>query len=359
MKRQISFGSIEQFRNTITNIGHRARFSGVDTTGNNIYDEDIKLPTVVAIGSEKIHGTNASICFSNSTGLWIQSKNSIITPENDNFGCAKWATERSDIWKNLIIKLANAHNVDLDTQIISVFFEWCGGSVQKKSAVTGLDKLAIIFQHYKVSTLDPTSDIDSFWNKAVVESNYVSDNDSGIYNIMDFPNYEFKIDFEKPSVLQNKFIEQVMSIEANSPVGQAFGIDGNIGEGIVCTFMYKNKLFRFKVKGEKHAGGCKVKTLTPVDLEQEQKIIEFANYACSQSRLDQAWQEIFNIGSSNPVIPTIKYTGNFIKAVITDVIKEESDIIKDRELDPKSINGTISKISRVWFMERLNKEVGI
>lgn len=36
-----------------------------------------------------------------------------------------------------------------------------------------------------------------------------------------------------------------------------------------------------------------------------------------------------------------------------------ADIMAERELDPKSINGVISKVARRWFMEQLDKEAGL
>lgn len=42
------------------------------------------------IASEKIDGTNACVAISDSGEMWAQSRNKIITPEQDNAGFAKW-----------------------------------------------------------------------------------------------------------------------------------------------------------------------------------------------------------------------------------------------------------------------------
>ena len=76
-KEFIGFGSIEQFRNVVKDITHITRFSDKDVEGNNIYYNN-KLPTITIYGTEKIHGTNANVLYSNRTGLYIQSKTTLL-----------------------------------------------------------------------------------------------------------------------------------------------------------------------------------------------------------------------------------------------------------------------------------------
>lgn len=372
MKRHISFGSIEQFRNVVTSVTHRARYVGKDENGDAIYDKHVKLPTITVTGSEKIHGSNAAVCYSHLDGFWVQSRENIITPYNDNYGCAEWAENNKVLWMRIIMALGLFHEIDLNTHIISVYFEWCGGSIQKNSAVTGLDKRAMIFQHFKVSPVeqsvmnDPNSEDEAAYWRETIYSVTLDDNhifpvnipDSNIFNILNFQTYMFEIDFEHPKLSQNALVEKVAEIEANSPVGQAMGVDGNVGEGIVCTFMYKDKLFRFKCKGEKHSTS-KVKTTKPVDEDKERAKIEFANYACPAWRLEQAWDKTFKRGTNEEVVPNVNGTGDFLRAVIADVMKEEQDVMQEKGIDPKECNGMISKVARTWFMEQLDKEAGL
>lgn len=46
--------------------------------------------------TEKIDGTNAQICITDDGRMKIGSRNRWVTPENDNFGFARWATEHRD-----------------------------------------------------------------------------------------------------------------------------------------------------------------------------------------------------------------------------------------------------------------------
>ena len=58
MKRLIPFESIEQFRKVVKDI-------------NFINGKNEILPTLNIIGTEKIHGTNAAVCYSNDDGFWV------------------------------------------------------------------------------------------------------------------------------------------------------------------------------------------------------------------------------------------------------------------------------------------------
>jgi len=368
MKRFITFGSIGQFRNIVKDISFSAQYIGMDEENNEaMFDKSIPFPVINAIGTEKIHGTNAGVCFSNSDGFWVQSRKNIIdAPNNPNFteapdnaDCAFFAYEKYEAWMQIIKALALHYNIDLDREIISVYFEWSGGNIQKKSALSGLDKRAIIFQHFKVSPLEPQlnnagEEVSARWLETKT-THYLDDVESNIFNIMNFPKVELEIDFNHPSIAQNKMIELVKELEKNSLVGQAFGIKQNIGEGYVFTLEFKGKIHRFKVKGEAHAKGSgKVKTLKPVDEELENKKIEFVNnIACKEFRLDQIYNEVFDVLNGGE--GDIKRTGDYLKAVVTDVMKEEADIMEEQELTPKMVNGMISKVARGYMLSRVNR----
>ena len=306
------------------------------------------LPIIKAIATEKIHGTNAGLSYSAVDGLWVQSKNNIIGNLDGHFGCPFFIHSKIDEWWDIIILLANEYNIDLDEKIITIYFEWCGENIQKNSAVSGLSKRAVLFQHFKVSPIGPNRDIESIWLETKANNNWVSNPDNNIFNIMDFKTWEIEIDFNKPFEAQNKMIEIVNEIEPNSPFGQSFGKE-NIGEGIVVTFKHQGNIYKFKVKGEKHSV-TKVKTLKLIDEEAENKIIDFANYACVAWRLEQCWHELFETES-----PTPKKTGEFLRLVVNDVMKEEVDIISEKGLDIKKVNKAISKVARQWFFEQLDQ----
>lgn len=372
MKRFISFGSIGKFGDVIKDVKHKASYKGYDEEKKEvIYDRFAVMPTLKVVASEKIHGTNAAVCYSNPDGFWVQSRKNIINSEKDNAGCAFVAEQNQESWMEIIKNLAEQHDIDLDNNIISVFFEWAGGNIQKNSACSGMDKLAIIFQHFKVSPLEPQTgddgkELSAYWLETKVEDalcegeigiGFVDRPFSNIYNIMNFTTWEFDVDFSAPMLSQNKFIDLVLkTVEPDSPLAKQMGISGNIGEGVVCTLSYKGDVHKFKVKGEKHSAS-KVKTLKPVDNEKEQAKIDVAKKVTPAWRLEQMYNELFDVINGGK--GDIRKMGDFLKAVNKDILKEDTDVIAEASLIPKDIFGHVNNISKNWFKEQLDREVGL
>lgn len=67
--------------------------------------------------TEKIDGTNACIAIHNDGTYHVQSRNNIITPENDNAGFAKWV---QDHWDTIQLLGPGYH-----------YGEWWGGNIQR------------------------------------------------------------------------------------------------------------------------------------------------------------------------------------------------------------------------------------
>merc|ERR1712232_1257231 len=181
----------------------------------------------------------------------------------------------------------------------------------------------------------------SRWHETLVNNIAVENPNANIYNIQNFPTVQVEIDFENPAAAQNQMVLLTESVETDSGVAKFFKVDKNVGEGWVWTFRIPSGgLVRFKTKGEKHAKSkvkkFKVKTLKTVDEAKEKAKVEFANYACPAWRLEQAWQTTFGI-ENEKMAPTKKEMGNFLRAVIADVMKEEMDVLKEKELKPKDV----------------------
>jgi hypothetical protein len=101
-----------------------------------------------------------------------------------------------------------------------------------------------------------------------------------------------------------------------------------------------------EVKGEKHSSS-KVKTLAAVDVEKLNSIKEFVDYAVSESRFNQALENIFP--NNEPI--DVKKMGDVIRWVVNDVIKEEMDTMVENQLEPKEINKYISSKVREMFFK--------
>lgn len=347
MSRFIDFGSIGQFRSIVKYI-------------NSKYQKPID--PIVVIGTEKIHGTNASICYSKD-GFWVQSRKNIITKEKDNSDCASIAYQYEDEWTSIVMDLVSEYEIDLEKEIVSIFFEWCGGNIQKKSCVSGMEKKAIIFNHFKVSPIekeiDDNGDETGFrWIETKIGEKFVENPESNIYNVRNFPTVKLEIDFSELHTAIDKMSVLVDKVETNSGISNFFNKPENIGEGWVWTFIDKyGDLQRFKTKGDKHSKS-NVKKLESVDIETEQAKIDFSNYATPAWRLEQAWQTVFGI-ENDIMEPSMKGIGKFLSAVMADVYKEEKDILEEKGLTQKQVNPLIAQISKNWFIKEFNQNLNM
>lgn len=101
------------------------------------------------------------------------------------------------------------------------------------------------------------------------------------------------------------------------------------------------------MKGEKHSSS-KVKKLASVDVEKLNSIKDFVDYAVTESRLEQGLGEI---GLD------MKKMGEFIKWISQDVFKEESDTMKENNLEMKDIGKELSNKARKWYIEQYNSNI--
>ena len=363
MKRMIKFPSIEQFRGVVKQIQERACYIGKDEDGKAIFDYLKPKPTLTFTASEKIHGTNAGVCYSIPDGMWAQSRENIITVEKDNAGFAFFVSQNEEALKLIITKLADEYCVDLNSHIISLYGEWAGGNIQKNSAMSGLDKAFVIFEHFKVSPIEPSEDEKALWFKTEVSypitnvkrfipqhENRKNPNEgmNKIFNIMNFPTYDFTIDFNAPERSVNEMIKLVEEvIEPASPLGKSFGKEENIGEGVVCTHLTEDgALIMFKVKGEKHSNS-KVKTLNVVDTEKLNKIDKCVEKICHTWRFEQGLVEVF--GSDYDKTIDRNKMGEYLKWVAQDTLKEELDIIAEFGFEPKDVMGRVQEKAKKYF----------
>ena len=345
MKKMIKFPSIEQFRTVVSNVNRHFNFVGLDENGEAIYDPTLPKPTITFKGTVKIHGTNAAVSY-NAKELWAQSRENIITPEKDNAGFAFFVESNKEAFYELFAQVMDKTIPwpDPYKNTITIYGEWAGGNIQKGVGVCNLPKSFFIFG-VKITPHTETEEElkanPAYW----VDYTYLRAPEHNIYNIDDYPTYSIDIDFNMPQLVQNQLSELTVKVEEECPVAKAFGYSG-IGEGIVWTAEFKGNVHRFKVKGEKHSSS-KVKTLAAVDVEKLNSIKEFVDYAVSESRFNQALENIFP--NNEPI--DVKKMGDVIRWVVNDVIKEEMDTMVENQLEPKEINKYISSKVREMFFK--------
>lgn len=342
----VSFPSIEQFRNVVREVKHRATYVGQDENDQPIYNPSAVLPTLSFLGSVKLHGTNAGIVYNWDELSFeyiphVQSKNNIITPMKDNAGFATFVhgidTDR------ILTQIMRSHPMDYTPQKIAVFGEWCGGNIQSTVALNGLAKMFVII----------AIKIDNEWLDYEALRT-IKNPDEKIYNIFDYPTYEVQIDFNNSESSINNIVKLTLAVEAECPVAKEFGSIG-IGEGLVFRCIdegYSSSRFWFKSKGDKHAGKSKVHKLAPVDDEKIEKINNLVTQLTPVWRLDQMLTETFDLMNGGEL--TKAKLGDYIKAVIGDVVKEELDVIVENGLEVKDVASKISNIARLYYFEREN-----
>ena len=219
MKRMIKFPSIEQFRTIIANVLRQYNFVGLDENGDAIYDTTKPKPTLTFKGTVKLHGTNAAVCWNASSGMWVQSRENIITPEKDNAGFAFFVESHKEAFMELFKQIDSKIMETFTHTTITIYGEWCGGNIQKGVGITNLEKSFFIFGVKITPNPEEETPRPSYW----VDYNYLRSPENKIYNIDDFQTYSMDIDFNMPQLVQNKLSELTIAVEEECPVAKAFG----------------------------------------------------------------------------------------------------------------------------------------
>lgn len=343
MKTHIKYPKIQQFRNIVQDINRVINFTGLDKEGNAIYDASIQKPTLTFRGTVKLHGTNASVCYNDINGFWIQSRQNIITIENDNAGFASFAKTNENEFLELIEQVKKTTKIDTKLHAISIYGEWAGKGIQKGVGISQLDKAFYIFG---VKITKPNdADFKSYW----VSSTNLRNVGCRIFNVEDYKTFSVAVDFNLPQLAQNELIKITERVEKECPIAKAFGIENGLGEGVVWIVNYKDTNYRFKVKGEKHSVS-KVKKLASVDVEKLHSINEFVAYAVTENRFSQAIENTFGKEDLD-----VKKMGDLLRWMIKDILSDEEDTLKENELVAKEVNKYISLKTKELFFNAMRK----
>lgn len=316
------YPSIEQFRNVINAVKTSHDYLGKDEDGNAIYENTEPYPRLAFRGTVKLHGTNASIV-KYADGFAFQSRERVLALDDDNAGF-----------------MAKMLETDLDVlfsrlpfdEYAAIYGEWCGKTIQKGTAINELEKMFVIFGVR----------VDDVWLELPEDLQY---NEARIYNILQFPTFDIDIDFNAPELGQSKLTELTLAVEAFCPVGKFFNIDG-IGEGLVFTCISRPEL-KFKSKGEKHSP-TRVKVINAVDVEMMENIDEFIEAVVTENRMNQGITYL----KEQSLLVDSKNTGEFLRWVVMDVLKEENDTMEANGLDEKLVKKAIATKARSWFMKQ-------
>ena len=337
MIRHISFEKTPNFKSISHEVMGKAIFDFQVNNQKEYEGEPLDLPTVEFHGTEKIHGTNAAVCYNNIDGLWVQSRNNVIKIGEDNCGCAQAVANNEAEWLVLINHILIKHNIDLDAFTLTIYYEWAGGNIQGDNcAVSGSDKKAFIFAYARVS--DDEGHLD--W----VDTKGISNDDCGIHNITDYPSYHITVNFNELERAQ-ELLDSITfkMIEPKSPVGTHFNLD-NVGEGAYYIAKVGTELIRFKHKGDAHGGKPKKKkTQEPINDARVQLLTNVAEQITPVWRLTQG---ITETGAS-----TMKDFGTLLKWIVADIEKEESHMFVDIEY--KEVHKYVVACVKSYFTETI------
>jgi len=343
----IKFPKVEQFRNIVFNVNKHASYEGKDEHGEIIYNPNPVLPKILFEGTVKLHGTNASVRYSPKDGIAIQTRNRVIKKGDggSHFGFTSFILlgETKEFFKDLMIEIHDKLSLQEDDTLI-VYGEWAGEGIQKGVGISSISKSFFIFgikiAHNSEKEDNEWVDVREILNSTITWS-YRHQN---VFSIYDFPVYSMEIDFVNPKLATNELVELINKVEEQCPVALKLGVKG-IGEGIVWTGKWNGRVYKFKVKGEKHSVS-KVKTLAEVDPEVMGAVADFVNYSVTINRVNQAIQE------SNPELD-IKKTGEFLKWIKDDIFTEEIDVLGASNLTPSEVQKEVSTRARQMLMEKI------
>ena len=344
MQKFFKFPSIKQFRNIVRDVEY------------NENNKKIRFERTV-----KLHGTNASIVYNllptHSTQphekLYAQSRNNVITPDNDNAGFAKWVDENYNVLHCILGDFASEAlgNWDNETHLV-VYGEWCGKGIQKGVAVNNCEKMFVVFDAYLVYE----DEMDNPRTCSVGISPFEDEPmdfvvpEIGMYNIYQFGGKEVVLDFNDPLTLQTQLEKDAEEVGAKCPVGLHFGYDGP-GEGHVYSAVQRR--YKFKVKSEAHKV-TKTKVFNPAELEKIASVNSFVATTVLDPRMEQGINHLKELGLSTTDMSSLS---TFIPWLIQDVMKEEGDIAEELGLDIKLLNKAIAKKARTYFTIYANRQL--
>lgn len=292
-----------------------------------------------------VHNSNGGVRVNNGD-VRPQSREQLLSMQSDNAGFYSFCHPKFDVFRNMAEKIGSDD--------ITIFGEWCGGNIQKSVALNQLPKHFVIFNVWNSKAGDEGGYI------GLDKLQYTDDelkalNDQEIWFINQIPDYEIDIDFNDPQKGADIITEMTLKVEETCPWGAFRGVNG-IGEGIVWQAV--NRQFDsglwFKSKGVLHKGAAGRKEKVYKKLSATPEHVEGVNTLLDLLlptwRLDQGYDYISDVAGGQP---TNKHTGDFLKWIHADVLKEETDRITANGLTWKDVAGAVSKRAKNYLFMRI------
>lgn len=329
------FTSIDQFKSAVHNVRAYATKTGKP------------LPTIPYIGRVKLHGTNAGVRKEGGK-LIAQSRNGELSIGNDNAGFAAFVAK--DDVNSYLSMLITEYSDMYNSESVTLFGEWIGPGVQKGVALNELPSRQFVLFKVCIGEGDENRYISVLPDAQAHEFNKV-----GIYFINQIPHFETSVDFRMPDLITPELEAMTLEVEEKCPWAAQFGIEG-IGEGIVWEpadpALASMPGLWFKTKGIKHQKSNKTKPTNVVvaDPVRVQALNDLVDTIVPEWRLDQGLGEL----ATPRDLLTNHDIGAYIKWVMVDTLKEESDTIANNDFDwKKDISKAITLKARLYFAQNV------
>jgi hypothetical protein len=164
VRRHLGFGSTPNFQNLLKEVSRLTDNSGRLAYAN--YNPSLavppteeqkellqnykpEMPVLTFIGSEKLHGENMAVCYSQGE-LWVQGRNHIRTILDDQNGMASFVDSTKQAWLSLFSQIELHTKVAPIAHTFIIDCEWAGSNIQKgNAACSGTEKGAYIFDFWQ------------------------------------------------------------------------------------------------------------------------------------------------------------------------------------------------------------------
>lgn len=296
-------------------------------------------------GKIKLHGTNAGIHFEDGV-MYPQKRSDFITIGNDNAGFAAFVN-------NLVI---NSTAKDM-----IVYGEWAGPGVQKSDAVTQISqKSFFVFSIFDLET--ETMIVEPREIDAILEPIFGSMEEQRIY-ILPWYTEELELDFTRQANCQT-FIDNVMKevddviakedpyikqVFDKSGPGEGLVMYGTFGEFIDGSPLEEDLVFDyiFKAKTESHSVQ-KEKNRNHVAPERPEGIDDFIEMFFTENRFEQMLNQIGGEA-------TKEKTGQFMKAIMSDVYKESQQEVLIADFEWKDVPKYAAPVAKTWWFKKCDQ----
>lgn len=331
------FHDIESLRHVITRVNANCEFHNLSTK-----------PVVKFRGTVKLHGTNGGVRVTGEDVV-AQGRNRVLTVKDDNFGFAHFVAGREVNFRLLASLLGRSSADD-----VTIYGEWCGSGIQKKVAIASLPKQFVVFAAYNHSTeqwidLHERSEMLKGLDQFLPHLNGLN-----IYLITQAKTYEITIDFNDPTPAAEELSRLTLQVEELCPFSAQQGVEG-MGEGIVWVAVEGfHERLTFKTKGEKHKKGDP-KAHVAIDPEKVANISALVDLLLPEWRLEQG----FSYMRENGIAIANTSTGEYLKWIAKDILKEEEDRIAANPYPWKELQGSVMTRAKAYFFDKLNEEAGL